>query len=612
MNNLDYGIIGNCQSAALINKQGTIEWCCMPNFDSAFVFASLLDKEKGGSFGIETVGEYQLEQKYMNKTNILITTFTRDGDSFALIDFMPRWKEDAVTYTCPCDVVRYLRHISGAPVIRIKYNPKPGYAKYEPTTEVHGRYIKTYTTDGQYESVYLYSDISLDDVAAGSEITIEKDQYLLLSYNQKIVSPDMDYVRLSYQKTKAYWMDWAAHGRLPDRYRAYVERSALTLKMLACQKSGAVLAAVTTSLPETIGGVRNWDYRFCWIRDASMTISVMARINHPNVVRRFLSFILDIIPYKDDKIQIMYGIHGQRNLAERELDWLGGYEDSKPVRVGNDAWHQKQNDIFGILLDAIYQSLCLFKGDMRSMDELWTIVRTLARHVEEQWQEPDKGIWEFRSNDRHFVFSKILCWVGADKASRIAAMFDMPKYVTKYRTMANTIRSDVMKKGINSDGCLAQAYGMTYLDASNLLAEPYGFLSAKDPIYIRTVEKSYERLCNNGLMYRYRNEDDFGLPESSFTVCSFWMIRALWKTGKKELAEKMFEDILSHTNHLGLLSEDMDFTTKRLLGNFPQAYSHLALIDNAFTLSGQEKEIPITDIPMPDIEDILTKGGPFV
>ncbi len=601
MNNLDYGIIGNCQSAALINKQGTIEWCCMPNFDSAFVFASLLDKEKGGSFGIETVGEYEIGQKYMSKTNILITTFVRGGDSFALIDFMPRWKEDAATYHCPCDVVRYIRHISGSPTIRIKYDPKPGYAKYEPKTAIFDKYIKTYTVDGQYESVYLYSDIALDDVAAGSEIAIEKDQYLLLSYNQKIIRPDIDYVRLAYQKTKAYWMDWSAHGRLPDRYRAYVERSALTLKMLACQKSGAVLAAVTTSIPETIGGVRNWDYRFCWIRDASMTISVMARINHYNVVRRFLSFILDIIPYKDEKIQIMYGIHGQRNLAERELDWLCGYEGSKPVRVGNDAWHQKQNDIFGILLDAIYQSLCLFKGDVRSMDELWTIVRTLARHVEDHWQEPDKGIWEFRSNDRHFVFSKILCWVGADRVSRIAAMFDMPEYVTKYRVLANTIRKDIMKNGINAEGCLAQAYGINYLDASNLLAEPYGFISANDPIYIRTVEKSYERLCRDGLMYRYLNEDDFGLPESSFTVCSFWMIRALWKTGKKELAEKMFEGILSHTNHLGLLSEDIDFTTKRLLGNFPQAYSHLALIDNAFTLSGQESLNLESDIEMPEV-----------
>ncbi|MFI4911290.1 MAG: glycoside hydrolase family 15 protein [Sedimentisphaeraceae bacterium JB056] len=603
MNNLDYGIIGNCKSAALINKHGTIEWCCLPNFDSAFIFASLLDKDKGGSFGIEPVGDYEIKQSYMDKTNILKTKFTNGNDCFAVIDFMPRWKEDPSTYHCPSDVVRYVKHISGRPRVIINYDPKPGYAKYEPVNEViEDKYIKTSTKSGQYESIYLYSDIDLNGIDKGEELEITNDHYLVLSYNQKINRPDLDKIKLSYQKTKAYWMDWSSRGRLPKKYKDLAERSSLTLKMLAYQKSGAVLAAVTTSLPETIGSVRNWDYRFCWIRDASMTINVMANINHYNVVKRFLAFILDIIPYKDEKIQIMYGIDGQRNLAERDLDWLDGYEGSKPVRIGNDAWHQKQNDIFGILLDAIFQSLCLFNGNIKAMDELWTIVRTLLRHVETNWRNPDKGIWEFRSQDRHFVFSKILCWVAADRTARIASIFNMRDYVVKCRDLAEEIRKDIMANGISeTSGCFTQAYGEDYLDAANLLAEQYGFISAQHPVYIKTVEKTYERLCHNGLMYRYRNEDDFGLPESSFTVCSFWMIKALWKTGRTTLAEKMFQDLISHSNHLGLLSEDIDFESRRLLGNFPQAYSHLALIDCAFTLSGQETLNLDCNIKMPDV-----------
>jgi alpha,alpha-trehalase len=603
MDNLDYGIIGNCKSAALISKEGSIDWCCLPNFDSAFVFASLLDKDKGGSFGFEPIGDYDITQQYMDRTNILITKFTNGTDSFGVIDFMPRWKEDESTYHCPSDIVRYLKHFSGSPRVRIIYDPKPGYARYEPERKImNSEYLKVSTVSGLYESLYLYSDLSLESISKSDEIEITRDHYLLVSYNQKISRPDIDKIRLAYQKTKAYWMDWSARGRLPKKYRDEAERSALTLKMLAFQKSGAVLAAVTTSLPESIKGVRNWDYRFCWIRDASMTINVMANINHYNVVRRFLAFILDIIPYKDEKIQIMYGIDGRRNLAEKTLEWLAGYEDSKPVRIGNDAWHQKQNDIFGILLDAIHQSLSLFQGNIKAMDELWTIVRTLLRHVEHNWKQPDKGIWEFRSQDRHFVFSKILCWVAADRTARIASMFNMREYVVQCRDLADEIHADIMANGISSEtGCFTQAYGDDYLDASNLLAEQYGFISAQHPVYVKTVEKTYEKLCHNGLMYRYRNEDDFGNPESSFTVCTFWMIRALWKTGRTTLAEKMFEELMKYSNHLGLLSEDINFDTGRLLGNFPQAYSHLALIDCAFILSGQETLNIDCNITMPDV-----------
>jgi GH15 family glucan-1,4-alpha-glucosidase len=346
---------------------------------------------------------------------------------------------------------------------------------------------------------------------------------------------------------------------------------------------------VTTSLPETIGEVRNWDYRYCWVRDASMTIAVLTKLGHYNVAKRFLHFVLGLVPFKDEKIQIMYGIHSQKVLTERELDWLTGYEGSRPVRVGNAAYRQKQNDIFGIVIDVIYQSLRLFGQTLDNKEELWTVVRSLVRHVGNNWQRLDSGIWEFRTRRHHFTFSKILCWVAADRAVRIANFFGRGSDARHYRTLRETIKADVLAKGTDSKtGALTQYYGGHSLDSANLLAEHYGFLAATDPVYVNTVNDTYERLCVDGLAYRYRGRDDFGAPKSSFTVCTFWLIKALYRIGRKELAKELFAKTLSYSNHVGLFSEDIDFKSKRLLGNFPQGYSHLALIDAAMTLS----EIP--------------------
>ena len=585
MDNLNYGVIGNCKSAALISDKGSIDWCCLPDFDSSSVFAKLLDDKKGGSFAVAPEDGYETTQQYLRRTNILVTTFRRGNDAFELIDFMPRYKTDSGAYHCPPDVIRYIRHLSGKPQVRIVYDPRPAYARNPARTTVTGEFIKHSTARGAYESVYLYADLPLKKIAAGKPVRIERDHFLLLSYNQKLVRPEIDWALLELERTKVYWMGWLARTTVISQYREAVERSALVLKLLAYQETGAILAAVTTSLPETIGDVRNWDYRYCWIRDASMTISVLTKLGHYNVAKRFLQFVLDMVPFKDEKIQIMYGIHRQKILAERELDWLSGYENSRPVRAGNAAYRQKQNDIYGIVMDLIYQSLRVFGQTLNNKEELWTVVRSLARHVYYHWHNLDSGIWEFRTRRHHFTFSKILCWVAVDRAMRIAGFFDKTQDARYYGKLRDRIKADVLAKGRDPEtGALVQFYGSRSLDSANLLAEHYGFLRAKDSVYVSTVTETYERLCVDGLTYRYLGRDDFGTPHSSFTVCTFWMIKALYRVGKKDLARELFEKTLAYSNHLGLFSEDIDIKTKRLLGNFPQGYSHLALIDTAMTL----------------------------
>jgi GH15 family glucan-1,4-alpha-glucosidase len=382
-------------------------------------------------------------------------------------------------------------------------------------------------------------------------------------------------------------MGWCAKAKVLTRYQKHVERSLLVLKLLAYQKTGAILAAVTTSLPETIGDVRNWDYRFCWIRDASMTIRILCKLGHYNVAKRFLQFILDVVPYKDEKIQILYPIAHRGRLIETELPWLAGYDNSRPVRIGNAASKQKQNDIYGVLLDAVYQSLVVFHETLNNKEDIWTVVRTLARHVRNNWQKLDSSIWEFRTEQRHFTFSKILCWVAMDRAARIASFFGKQHDAVSYVKLRDKIKSDILRKGRDpKTGALAQYYGSTAMDAANLLAEEYGFLSPDDPLYVDTVAQTVQTLCVDGLMYRYKTPDDFGVPQSSFTTCSFWAIKGLYLTGQKERAIELFDKVLSYGNHVGLFSEDIDFKTKRLLGNFPQGYSHISLIDTALTLSG--------------------------
>lgn len=591
MNNLDYGVIGNCASAALISSSGTIEWCCLPEFDSASIFAKILDPEIGGEFAIET-DNYQIDQSYLQGTNILCTRFTSDNNCFEVIDFMPRYKDVKGRYHTPPDLIRYIRHISGTPKARFRYDPRLGYAQYTTANRIHpDTYIKSFSENGTYESIYLYSSLPLEAILNQEEIVMNHDHYFLLSYNQKILDLNLDKIILEFERTKVYWLDWVNRGIHFKKYSKEIIRSSLVLKLLSYQKSGALLAAVTTSLPETIGEVRNWDYRFCWIRDASMILAILTNLGHYNVAERFLKFIVNVIPYKDEKIQIMYGIRGRKDLTERELPWLSGYEHSRPVRVGNSAYLQKQNDIYGVLLDVIYKYFNQFSTNIDNGEELWTIVRSLVRTVISTWSSPDTGIWEFRSTERHFVFSKVLCWVALDRGVEIAGMLGQNSTAAEWGKIRDAIADEIHQKGWNDAlGAYTQYYGSTNMDAANLLMATYGFIEPLDPRYRSTVLKTLDDLSENGLMLRYKDTDDFGKPSSSFTVCTFWMIKSLYLIGEKQKARTMFENILQYSNHLGLYSEDMDFKSKRLLGNFPQGYSHLALIDAAIVLSEEKIE----------------------
>ncbi len=590
MKSLNYGVVGNCKSAALVSENGSIEWICLPDFDSSSVFAKILDEEKGGSFQILPKYIQQVQQSYIHRTNILKTQFICDDGIFEVLDFMPRYRqEDNGNYYTPPDLIRYFKLISGTPEFTIEYNPKLEYARHATENRIEDNYIKSKTLKGPYDSIYLYSSINLSTILNSQTIKLTKDEFCLMSYNQKLLPQDVRRAKLKLERTKIYWLNWAERTTSFRQYEEEIIRSALTLKMLSFDKSGAILAALTTSIPESPGEERNWDYRFCWIRDASMVVKIMTSLGHFRMANRYLKFIINLLPEKDEKIQIMYGIRGEKKLTEYELSHLSGYENSVPVRIGNAAYKQKQNDIYGILLDVIYQHFELFSMSLEYSEELWTIVRSMIKIISANWEKADRGIWEIRSENRHFTFSKVLCWVGVDRGVKIARILKRDLYIEPWTKLRDKIQKDILERAWSDEKkAFTQSYGSNDLDASVLLMEPYGFISAKDQRYIDTVDAIQKDLEFDGLMFRYRNKDDFGRPKTAFTICSFWLTNSLYKIGRKKEAVERFHTLLKYSNHLGLYSEDLDFETKRMLGNFPQAYSHLALIETALTMSNGE------------------------
>ena len=336
---------------------------------------------------------------------------------------MPRYYKQNGGYNAPPEIVRYIKHVSGKPVFKVLYNPKLEYALGKTNTYVKKNFIASLTHEIKFDTFFLYTSFDKEKVLGQEEIVLESDGYFLLGYNEKILEPTLEKVYLELERTKVYWLNWSSETPTYKKYDAEIKRSALTLKMLSYDKSGAVLAAATTSLPETIGEVRNWDYRFCWIRDASMVIKVVGQLGHKNIAKRYLQFIIDLIPDKDEKLQIMYGINKEKKLTEETLDHLQGYKGSKPVRIGNAAYKQRQNDIYGILMDVICTQLEKFDTEIENGEELWGITKGIVWIVNKHWQEADKGIWEFRTEDRHFTFSKVLCWTAIDRAIKVAELF---------------------------------------------------------------------------------------------------------------------------------------------------------------------------------------------
>lgn len=583
MGHLDYGVVGNGKSAALISSTGSVDWLCFPDFDSPSIFAHLLDDKRGGNLRILVEEPCRITQHYVAHTNILSTLFETVDGSFEVIDFMPRYRiEEFTKHFLPPELYRLIRLKRGQPRFRVHYEPRLNYGAESVEHRVGKTYLKSVSTVNKRNTIYFYSNLGYENVIDESLITLNSDAFMLVSYHQKLIPINQNRVFLEYERTKVYWLNWTNRSRKFTMFNTEIERSMLVLKLMSFHQTGAVLAALTTSLPETLGEVRNWDYRFCWLRDASMSIQTLLSLGHRGAASRFMDFIHTILKSKDERFQIMYGIRGERTLTESTLPHLSGFKGSKPVRIGNDAYRQKQNDALGYLMDVIYQYYLYFPGTLNEIEEMWEVVKNMVKTVMEEWQDPDNGIWEIRNLTAHFVLSKVMSWVALDRACSIAKLLHEDQYAERWRLAADEIKAHIHANGWKEDiNSFSQTYENKELDASLLLMESYGFIDGADERYIATVKAVEKHLKRKGLLFRYRNRDDFGEPSSAFTICSFWMVRALFVTGRKEEALDLFNALLGYSNHLGLYSEDLDFETKVQLGNFPQAYSHLALINTA-------------------------------
>jgi alpha,alpha-trehalase len=583
---MDYAVIGNCTSAALIGKEASIDWLCLPFFDSPSLFGRILDEERGGFFRISAEDVIKVEQSYAFHTPILKTRFeTKDG-IFEVMDYMPRFLTSGNEVYCPSEIHRNIHVLSGRPRIRVELKPCPNYGLADGLLKRFPEYLKITSREGEYNSYYVYSDLDLDAVVRGEPIELKASSFFLLSYHEKLSHVDQEKIYLEYEKTKSYWMDWVYRTRVPERYKEAVIRSVITLKLLMFQRTGAVIAAPTTSLPEIIGGDRNWDYRYCWVRDASMTIDLYARMGHVHSAERFIQFILGRMLVKNENIAVMYGINGERVMNERTLRHLAGYQGSSPVRIGNAAYQQKQNDVYGELIEALYSYYIANPHHRKDFDEeLWTVVRSLANAVAATWREPDCGIWERRGPPRHFVHSKLMNWVAMDRAARISRVIGKEYHAPQYLAVAEEIKSDILANGWNEElNSFVMHYESKDLDASSLMMLHYGFLPSTDRRIMGTVEAALKHLVRNGFVMRYTADDELGTPKNAFIVCTFWLINALYLTGRQDEARGMFEKMLGCVNRVGLLSEVIEPETRRLTGNFPQGYSHLALIQTAFLL----------------------------
>lgn len=584
MKNLNYGVIGNCRTAAFVSEGGSIDWLCFPDFDSPSVFAKILDQDKGGSFDIKVSEDYRFSQKYIPQTNILCTHFISSDAEFMIYDFMPCYRahgDNEDKYYHPAELYRYINVLKGSPSIRVHYHPAPNYAKGRTVYTLTDEYLMTYSSIDKCNKQYLYSSLALKNILDETELVLEKDEFFLLSYNEKVISVDLEREKLEYCRTLVYWQNWTNRTKKYTAYNDLIERSLLVLKLMSYH-NGSVLAALTTSLPEKIGDVRNWDYRFCWLRDASMSMRTLFEVGHVGAAKRFMKFVGKTFVSCRQSYQIMYGIRGERQLTEHILDHLCGYKGSRPVRIGNDAYRQKQNDSLGYLMDLIYQYYRLFSGTLDEIEDMWGMVKRISSKVIVDWKKPDKGIWEIRGDAHHFVSSKVMCWVALDRGVRIAQLLHKEQYAKAWQNEADKIKADVLLNGWKDDlQSFTQTYDNDCMDSSLLLMESYGFIDSTDMRYRKTVHSVKRALLHKGLMYRYNNEDDFGMPGSAFTICSFWLVRALYVIGEKDEAKKLFDEILQYSNHVGLFSEDLDFDTKEQLGNFPQAYSHLAVVNTA-------------------------------
>jgi alpha,alpha-trehalase len=594
----DYAFLSDCHTGALVAPDGAIDWLCVPRFDAASVFGTLLDRGAGafrlGPFGINV----PLARTYEPGTNVLSTTWHTPTGWMVVRDALvmgPRRGEDTITPHTrpPADddaehlLVRTATCIEGSVDVELVCEPVFDYGRETAEWSLVGDELHGADASGAGETIRLQTDMALGIEAgrARARHTLRAGErvYCSLSWAEGLVSPaDADDASARLDATAHFWRSWVGRARIPDqRWRQPVLRSALTIKGLTYMPTGATVAALTTSLPETPGGERNWDYRYTWMRDTTFTLQALHWLNLDWEADEFMQFVADVEANEDGGLQIMYGIDGRRDLTESTRDELSGYAGARPVRIGNGAFDQRQNDVFGAVLDSV---LMHTRRSERLPRRLWPIVDSQAEGATRVWREPDQGIWEARGAPQHYVSSKLMCWVALDRAAKLAGIRGDPERQAKWGAVAEEIRADILEHGVDERGVLRQHYATDALDASTLLAAMFGFLPPDDERLRASVLAIEEELTEQGFVLRYRtDETDDGLSgkEGTFLICSFWLVSALATIGELQRARDLMERLLRVASPLGLYAEEFDADTARHLGNFPQAFSHLALIQAA-------------------------------
>jgi alpha,alpha-trehalase len=602
----DYAFLSDCHTGALVAADGAVDWLCVPCFDAPSVFASLLDREAGafrlGPFGINVPAA----RAYVPGTNVLLTTWQTPNGWVEVRDALtmsPRRGEDQVTPHTrpPADddadhlLVRTVTCIDGQVQIDLVCEPVFDYGRTPASWTLIDGSRHTADASGAGQTLRLQTDLEL-----GIEATRVRARHLLregerafcaLSWAEDaaVLPATVEQAEARLEATVRFWRAWLGTARFPDhRWRQPIRRSALAIKGLTYMPTGATVAALTTSLPETPGGERNWDYRYTWIRDATFTLQALHYLDLDWEADEFMQFVADLEPNSDGALQIMYGIDGRRDLTESVRDDLSGYADARPVRIGNGAFDQRQNDVYGAVLDSV---LLHTRRSQRLPRRLWPIVQAQAACATQVWQQPDQGIWEARGKPQHYVSSKLMCWVALDRAAKLAEIRGDPDLHATWRATAEEIRADILAHGVSDRGVLRQHYETDALDASCLLAAMFGFLPGEDERMRNTVLAIAEELTEHGFVLRYRtDETDDGLSgwEGTFLICSFWLVSGLAIVGEDQRARDLMERLLRQASPLGLYAEELDADTGRHLGNFPQAFSHLALIEAAGRIIARE------------------------
>lgn len=586
-----YGVIGDLHSVALVGKDGSIDWCCLPHFDSPSIFAGILDYHKGGHFKISPVTDTVQKQIYLPNTCILITRFLCPQGVAEVTDFMPI-KGDGKLNRHAHQIVRWVKVVRGSLEFQMECHPAFDYARSKFALTI-GKKGAIFRAKGN--QLALTSKVKLrgseKGVSCNFTLTEGQSETFILRYVPKggetKPHPEQFSTEAAFEQTRNYWQGWLRGCKYQGRWREMVHRSALTLKLLTFEPTGAIVAAPTTSLPEDIGGVRNWDYRYTWIRDAAFTVYGFLRLGLTREAERFMDWAGARAQErsKDGSLQIMYGIRGEHELEEKVLPHLEGYRGSAPVRIGNGAYNQLQLDIYGELMDAVYLSN-KYSGPISY--DLWRSIRRLLSYVCKNWTRKDEGIWEVRGGQQHFVFSKLMCWVALDRGVRLADKRSFPSDRNMWLATRDEIYEEIMERGWSKKKkSFVQHYGSDALDASNLILPMTFFIAPNDSRMKSTVAAIMKELVSDSLVHRYKigNAASDGLPgsEGSFSMCTFWLVECLTRQGRLAEARLMFEKMLSYANHLGLYAEEIG-ASGEALGNYPQAFTHLALISAAYNL----------------------------